>query len=124
MRHYVLSLDQGTTSSRAIVFDREGNMVAMEQQEFRQILPAPGVVEHDPEEIWESQLRTARAALAKRPAHRRGHRRHRHCEPARDYAVVGTRDRPPGRSRGGLAEPGERAHLPTVEGSGRGAHVS
>ena len=65
MRQYVLALDQGTTSSRAIVFDRAGRLVAMEQQEFRQILPAPGLVEHDPEDIWESQLVTARAALAK-----------------------------------------------------------
>lgn len=61
---FVLALDQGTTSSRAIVFDRSGGVVARAQREFPQILPAPGVVEHDPEAIWESQLATARAALA------------------------------------------------------------
>jgi len=62
---YVLALDQGTTSSRAIVFDHAGHVVAQAQREFPQILPAPGVVEHDPEAIWESQLATAREAQAK-----------------------------------------------------------
>lgn len=62
---YVLALDQGTTSSRAIVFDRDGQIVAQEQAEFPQILPAPGVVEHDPEAIWQSQLETARGAVAR-----------------------------------------------------------
>lgn len=60
---YVLALDQGTTSSRAIVFDRSAKVVAQAQQEFPQILPAPGIVEHDPEAIWNSQLATAREAL-------------------------------------------------------------
>jgi glycerol kinase len=62
---HVLALDQGTTSSRAIVFDDSGAAVAMAQREFRQIFPRPGWVEHDPWEIWESQLATAREALAK-----------------------------------------------------------
>jgi glycerol kinase len=61
---YVLALDQGTTSSRAIVFGRDGRIVASAQQEFPQIFPAPGEVEHDPEAIWETQLATAREALA------------------------------------------------------------
>ncbi|MFL6623894.1 MAG: glycerol kinase GlpK [Sulfurifustis sp.] len=61
---YLLALDQGTTSSRAIVFDDRGAIVAMAQQEFRQIFPAPGWVEHDPLEIWQSQLQVAREALA------------------------------------------------------------
>jgi glycerol kinase len=61
---YVLALDQGTTSSRAIVFGRDGRIVAAAQKEFPQIFPAPGEVEHDPEAIWESQLSTAREALA------------------------------------------------------------
>jgi glycerol kinase len=60
---YILALDQGTTSSRAIVFDGNGSPMATAQQEFRQILPAPGIVEHDPEEIWSSQLAVARNAL-------------------------------------------------------------
>ncbi len=64
MQHYVLSLDQGTTSSRAIVFDQAGRIVATAQQEFPQIYPQPGFVEHDPEAIWDSQVATARRALA------------------------------------------------------------
>src|SRR5271157_4996381 len=65
MPQYILALDQGTTSSRAIVFDHAGQIVASAQQEFPQILPAPGIVEHDPEAIWSSQLETAREALAR-----------------------------------------------------------
>jgi len=60
---YILSLDQGTTSSRAIVFGRDGRPVSSGQQEFPQIYPTPGHVEHDPEAIWSSQLATAKLAL-------------------------------------------------------------
>jgi len=60
---YVLALDQGTTSSRAIVFDRAGRAVATAQKEFRQIFPQPGWVEHDANEIWPTQLECARSAL-------------------------------------------------------------
>jgi len=62
---YILALDQGTTSSRAIVFDRQGAIVAVAQQEFRQIFPRPGWVEHDANEIWATQSQVATAALAK-----------------------------------------------------------
>ena len=62
---YLLALDQGTSSSRSIVFDAQGNIVAMAQREFRQIFPQPGWVEHDAMEIWDSQLATAREALTK-----------------------------------------------------------
>ncbi len=62
-RKYVLALDQGTTSSRSIIFDDQGNIVAMAQKEFSQIFPKPGWVEHDPEEIWNSQLYTAKEAI-------------------------------------------------------------
>jgi glycerol kinase len=61
---HVLALDQGTTSSRAIVFDRAGRPVAIAQRELTQIYPQPGWVEHDPEEIWRTQLDCGRAALA------------------------------------------------------------
>ena len=61
----LLALDQGTSSSRSIVFDAHGRMLAMAQREFRQIYPQPGWVEHDPKEILASQLATAREALAK-----------------------------------------------------------
>lgn len=62
---FILALDQGTTSSRAIVFDREGNTISVGQREFRQIYPNSGWVEHDPNEIWGTQLETAIEALAK-----------------------------------------------------------
>ncbi|HWC73261.1 MAG TPA: glycerol kinase, partial [Gemmatimonadales bacterium] len=62
---YILALDQGTTSSRTIVFDQAGNVVTSAQQEFRQIFPKPGWVEHDANEIWATQLQTARDAIAK-----------------------------------------------------------
>jgi glycerol kinase len=65
MSRYVMALDQGTTSSRALLFDAAGAMVAVDQHEFRQHYPQPGWVEHDPGEIWESQLRAARGVLAK-----------------------------------------------------------
>ncbi|NDC61656.1 MAG: glycerol kinase [Betaproteobacteria bacterium] len=60
---YILALDQGTSSSRSIVFKPDGSALAVAQQEFRQIYPHPGWVEHDPQEIWRSQLATARQAL-------------------------------------------------------------
>ena len=61
---YLLALDQGTSSSRSIVFDRDGRMLAVAQRELRQIYPQPGWVEHDPVEIWNDQLATAREVLA------------------------------------------------------------
>lgn len=63
MSRYVLALDQGTTSSRAIVFGREGRAVGAAQRELPQLFPGPGHVEHDPEAIWQSQLAVAREAL-------------------------------------------------------------
>jgi glycerol kinase len=60
---YLLALDQGTSSSRSIVFDTNGGIVSMAQREFRQLFPQPGWVEHDPMEIWASQLATAQEAL-------------------------------------------------------------
>ncbi len=65
MKRYVLALDQGTTSSRAIVFGSDGRAVAAAQQEFPQIFPGPGHVEHDPEAIWSSQMAVAREALTR-----------------------------------------------------------
>ena len=61
---HLLALDQGTSSSRSIVFDDRGRVVSMAQRETRQIYPQPGWVEHDPIEIWSSQLATAQQALA------------------------------------------------------------
>ena len=65
MSRYVLALDQGTTSSRALLFDHSGAVVAVDQNEFTQHFPQPGWVEHDAGEIWDSQLRAARGALEK-----------------------------------------------------------
>ena len=64
MKH-ILALDQGTTSSRAIVFDHRGRIVSVAQQEFHQVFPQAGWVEHDPRDIWNSQLKVARLALRK-----------------------------------------------------------
>src|SRR5947209_1231570 len=63
MAKYVLAIDQGATSSRAILFTHDGAIVSVAQQEFPQIYPAPGLVEHDPEAIWSSQLAVAREAI-------------------------------------------------------------
>jgi glycerol kinase len=60
---YIMALDQGTTSSRAVIFNRRGKIVSMAAKEFRQIYPRPGWVEHDPAEIWSSQIEAARKAL-------------------------------------------------------------
>ena len=63
MSKFILALDQGTTSSRAIVFTKQGKAKASAQKEFPQLFPSPGHVEHDPEAIWKTQLSTARAAI-------------------------------------------------------------
>ncbi len=68
MAKYVLALDQGTTSSRSILFTRRGRVKSAAQREFPQIFPSPGHVEHDPEAIWKTQLQTARSALRKAKA--------------------------------------------------------
>ena len=62
---YVMALDQGTTSSRCILFNKEGLIVSVAQKEFTQIFPSPGLVEHDPMEIWATQLGVAQEAMAK-----------------------------------------------------------
>ena len=77
MPDYLIAIDQGTTSTRAIVFDAALAPVASAQQELRQIYPAPGLVEHDPEEIWSAALATVRAAMARAGAE------------ARDIAALG-----------------------------------
>lgn len=64
MQQYMMALDQGTTSSRCIIFDKNGTICSMAQKEFRQIYPKPGWVEHNPMEIWSSQLSVAIEAMA------------------------------------------------------------
>ena len=64
-KKYVLALDQGTSSSRAIVFDHNGNICSSAQQEFTQHFPKPGWVEHDPMEIWSSEAAVIAQAISK-----------------------------------------------------------
>ncbi len=63
--HYILALDQGTTSSRSMVFDKQGNIISAAQKEFKQIFPKPGWVEHDANEIWSTQFGTMAEAVAR-----------------------------------------------------------
>lgn len=65
MEKFIMALDQGTTSSRALIFDQQGNIRSMAQKEFQQIFPQPGWVEHDPNEIWSSQVAVAAEAMSK-----------------------------------------------------------
>ena len=65
MKNYILALDQGTSSSRAIVFDKAGSIMSVAQKEFTQYFPSPGLVEHDPMEIWSSEKEVAFEALKK-----------------------------------------------------------
>ncbi len=65
MKQYIMALDQGTTSSRCIIFDKKGKMESVAQKEFTQIYPKPGWVEHDPMEIWSTQISVATEAMAK-----------------------------------------------------------
>lgn len=65
MSKYILALDQGTTSSRAIIFNHSGSVMSVAQKEFKQIFPRPGWVEHDPNEIWSTQLGVAAEAISK-----------------------------------------------------------
>ena len=65
MKKYLMTLDQGTTSSRCILFDKEGKIISLSQMEYRQIFPKPGWVEHDPMDIWNSQITVAADAMKK-----------------------------------------------------------
>ena len=65
MKKFILSIDQGTTSSRAILFDLKGNPKYTSQMEFTQYFPKDGWVEHDPEEIWRTTIKTLKAVIAK-----------------------------------------------------------
>ena len=69
MTSYILAFDQGTTSSRSVLFDKNGAVVAIAQKEITQIFPNPGWVEHNPAEIWQTQLQTAQEVIAKAKIH-------------------------------------------------------
>jgi glycerol kinase len=64
MKQYIMAIDQGTTSSRCVLYNKKGAMVSMAQKEFTQIFPQPGWVEHDADEIFSTQLEVAKQALA------------------------------------------------------------
>ena len=65
MKKYIAAIDQGTTSTRFIIFDHSGNIITVDQKEHKQIYPKPGWVEHDGLEIWENTQEVTRGALAK-----------------------------------------------------------
>ncbi|MCK4564565.1 MAG: glycerol kinase, partial [Verrucomicrobia bacterium] len=79
----ILALDQGTTSSRSILFDHEGKIRAIAQSEFKQYYPQPGWVEHDPLKIWETQEETARQAM---------HQAGIHCEDIEAIGIANQRE--------------------------------
>jgi sugar (pentulose or hexulose) kinase len=100
----IIAIDQGTTSSRAILFDEAGTILAQQSAEFPQHFPADGWVEHDPEDIWQTTIDVTAAmvteARARQPAHRR-----RHHQPARDGDHLGPRNRHANPQRHRLAGP-------------------
>ena len=65
MPDFIAAIDQGTTSTRAMIFDKTGRVIAVQQKEHRQIYPQPGWVEHEPEDIWQGAITTLRQALEK-----------------------------------------------------------
>ena len=93
MPQFILALDQGTTSSRSILFDAAGTPVATAQREFTQHFPRSGWVEHDAEEIWATQAATIAEVLARARHDGRRRRGDRHHQPARDHGALGPPDR-------------------------------
>ena len=88
---YVMALDQGTTSARCILYDRQGRQVSVAQKEFRQIYPREGWVEHDPMDIWSTQMGVAQEAMLKVDVTSED-RFDRDNQPARDHSSVGQGD--------------------------------
>ena len=86
MGKYIMALDAGTTSNRCILFNARGEMCSVAQKELTQYFPKPGWVEHDAEEIYNSQVEVMNRVLRRVGG---GHRRHRHHEPARDDHRLG-----------------------------------
>ena len=106
---YLLALDQGTSSSRSIVFDRDGRIVAHRAAGIHADLSAARLGRARPDgDLGTASSATAREVLAKAGHHGRGHRRHRHHQPARDHRALGPRDRPAGAPRHRLAGPPRR----------------
>ncbi len=118
MAGYVLAIDQGTTSSRAIVFDGKMKIAGIGQKEFTQFYPASGWVEHDPEEIWQSVLWAVKEALAQSQGEGGRYRRHRHHQSARDRRHLGQGDGRADPQGNRLAGPPYRAALRQAEEAG------
>ena len=108
MPQFILALDQGTTSSRSILFDAAGTPVATAQREFTQHFPRSGWVEHDAEEIWATQAATITEVLARARATPARRGRDRHHQPARDDRAVGSPHRPAGRAAPSSGRTGAR----------------
>ena len=89
MAKYVMALDAGTTSNRCILFNEKGEICSMAQKEFTQYFPKPGWVEHDPREIWSTQLSVARQAMNQINASAARYCGNRNYEPERDSNRVG-----------------------------------
>ena len=90
---FIAAIDQGTTSSRCIVFDRDGRIVSVDQKEHEQIFPKPGWVEHNATEIWTNVEEVVATCHREGRHHPRRHQGHRHHQPARDDAAVGQEHR-------------------------------
>ena len=88
MSKYILTIDAGTTSERAIIFDKSGQIVGVSQKEFQQFFPKPGWVEHDAEEIWTTQKNTIINVLKKHEIKAFRYRSHRDHQPkGNDYCL-------------------------------------
>lgn len=109
MPGYILALDQGTTSSRAILFDDRQNIRGIAQKEFTQIYPAAGFVEHDAEEIYGSQMEVLGRVLRESGCLSRRNYWHRYHQPARNHHSVGSENRAADPQRDRLAVPPHRA---------------
>ncbi len=117
MAAYVLAIDQGTTSSRAILFREDFSIAGLAQQEFTQHFPRSGWVEHDAEEIWHTVVATARGALASAGASAGEVACIGITNQRETTVVLGSRNRTAGPQRHCLAGPAHRERLPGTEGS-------
>lgn len=111
MKKYIIALDQGTTSSRAMVFDHEGNIIASAQKELTQIYPRPGYVEQDPLEIYASQSGVLAEVMAKGDLSPDEIAGIGISQPAGDHHPLGKGHRTPGLQRHCLAMPPYRGDL-------------
>ena len=122
MARFVLALDQGTTSSRSILFRRSGRIAGVAQREFPQLFPSPGHVEHDPEAIWQSQIRTARAAIKNARAKASDIDAIGITNQREDCRALGRRHRQADRQRVRVAEPNHGSPMRSAQEQGPRRH--